>query len=141
MKALIREGMKPEVTGLQMLNAELANLYHQERDTALKLSEEKTIKEAFIKKAGDYTIHKTETGATVYRLQDPLKGCNDNYYLCANCFQNEKISILQPSAKIVTIFNCPYISAYCPACSAEFIMHSAPSESLGSYSTHNFRLK
>ncbi|HDC4533282.1 TPA: hypothetical protein O8T86_004017 [Enterobacter asburiae] len=132
--------LRQKITDLQMLNVELASLYHAEKELVMQLSEEKSKKEKFIQYANNYSIHKTEAGSTVYRFKDALNGSNEPHYICAHCYQNEKISILQPSTKIARIFNHSYINAYCPSCSAEFVMHEVPSHEEMRTTVYEFKL-
>ncbi|WP_454889359.1 hypothetical protein [Serratia quinivorans] len=132
--------LSQKITELQMLNIEIVGLYHAEKKLTMQLSEEKTKKEIFIQNSANYTVHKTETGTTVYRSKEGFGETNESHDLCTYCYQNEKISILQPSPKITTIFNQTYINAFCPGCSSEFVMHKSPSHTTGRMSFDEFRL-
>lgn len=132
--------LRQKITDLLMLNAELASLYHAEKELVMQLNEEKAIKEAFIQNAANYAIYKTEAGSIVYRFKELLNGSHEPHYICAHCYQNQKISILQPSPKITKIFTQDFISAFCTDCGATFIMHKAPCVTMGRLSTDEFRM-
>lgn len=112
-----------KITELQMLNAELSGLYQSEREVAVKLREEKAKIEMFSIQAAEYEIHKTAASSVVYRSNSATNNEIGHYYLCAHCYQNRIISILQPSTD--KLVKAGYFVHYCPACKNEFKMDKA----------------
>lgn len=113
-----------KITELQMLNAELSNLYQSERQVTIKLSEEKAKIERFNAKAADYEIYTSEGGSTVYRSIKPADSTVPHHYLCPHCYSNNEISILQPG--INTTKAAGNYVHYCPLCKNEFRMNKVP---------------
>ncbi|AZT25069.1 TPA: hypothetical protein ACV5ZF_004615 [Salmonella enterica] len=123
--------LREKIIELQLLNAQLAELYHSERQRAIELAEKNYKIEMFTAKASNYELYKTSTGSIVYRTKPTVESNIGHHYLCAQCFEGQKISILQPKPQFTIISNLSFIVAFCPSCSTEFIMHEAPSESSG----------
>ncbi|NXZ86389.1 hypothetical protein HZI30_05490 [Serratia fonticola] len=113
-----------KITELQMLNAELSGLYQAERDIAGQLREEKRKIEMFIVQAENYELHNTEGGSVVYRSKPSTDGVVESHNLCAHCFGDHKISILQPSVE--TIKSMGYFVHQCPRCKNEYRMGKVP---------------
>lgn len=113
-----------KITELQMLNAELSNLYQSERQITVKLTEEKAKIEMFAVKAENYELHTTEGGSTVYRSKKPAGSTVPHHHLCAHCYSNNVISILQPG--ISTTKAAGYYVHYCPQCKNEYRMFKIP---------------
>ena len=113
-----------KITELQMLNAELSNLYQSERQVTVKLREEKAKIEMFAVKAENYELHTTEGGSTVYRSKLSSDEVVKPHCLCANCFSNNVISILQPSTEKAAYAG--FFINYCPQCKNEYRMSKKP---------------
>lgn len=132
--------LREKITELQMYNVELAGLYHAEKQLSMQLADKNAKNELFAQQAQDYAIYKTGAGSVVYRSEHGTDAEVKPHYVCAHCYQNKIISILQPSPKITKVFSQDFISAFCPACSSTFVMHEAPLETMGRLSTNLFRL-
>ena len=113
-----------KITELQMLNSELASLYHAEKQVTMKLTDENTKIQMFAAQSAEYEIHKTAAGSIVYRSKTAADSEIGLYYLCAHCYQNRIISILQPSTK--TYKSGGYLVHCCHQCESEFKMGKAP---------------
>ncbi len=113
-----------KITELQMLNAELSGLYQSEREVAVKLREEKAKIEMFIVKAENYELHTSEGGTTVYRSKATADNDVKPHYLCAHCYSNCVISILQP--RVGKGVYAGYFVHYCPLCKNEYKMSKVP---------------
>lgn len=113
-----------KITELQMLNAELSGLYQAEREVAVKLREEKTKIEMFTRNAQCYELHITTGGSAIYRFDESADPTVPRHCICAHCYQNHKISILQPSTK--TTKSGGFLVHYCPSCKNEYRMGEAP---------------
>ncbi|WP_145484240.1 hypothetical protein [Yersinia aldovae] len=112
--------LNEKITELQMLNAELASLYHAERQVTMKLTDENAKIEMFSAQAAEYEIYRTAASSVVYRSKSATNNEIGHYYLCAHCYQNRIISILQPSTD--KLVKAGYFVHYCPACKNEFKM-------------------
>ncbi|MGV3346394.1 hypothetical protein ACGVWS_11885 [Enterobacteriaceae bacterium LUAb1] len=116
-----------KIIELQMLNAELASLYHAEKQITIKLASENAKIEMFTAQAAEYEIHKTTAGSIVYRSKSPADNEVGCYYLCAHCYQERKISVLQPTGKTVPCSSGDYCQqSFCPSCNTQFVMHKIP---------------
>lgn len=133
--------LREKIIELQLLNSQLSELYHSERQRAIELAEKNSKIEMFATKAVNYMLHKTPAGSMVYRTKPTIEGEVGHHYLCAQCFENQKISILQPKPNFTTIANCNFICTVCPTCSSEIVMHKATSESFGITSFDRFILE
>ncbi|CRL44566.1 hypothetical protein SGGMMB4_01725 [Sodalis glossinidius str. 'morsitans'] len=109
--------LREKITELQMLNAELSGLFHAERQITVELREENTKINMFTTQSSEYEIHKTSGGAIVYILKSTPKGEIPHHYLCAHCYQNRIISILQPTKN-----ESGFHMSYCPECKNEYRM-------------------
>ncbi|MFS1538894.1 MAG: hypothetical protein ACL7BU_09565 [Candidatus Phlomobacter fragariae] len=89
--------LREKITDLQMLNAELASLYHAEKQITMELTNENAKIEIFANQSGNYEIHKSPAGSIVYRSKLSANDEVNLHYLCAHCYQNRVISILQPT--------------------------------------------
>ncbi|BCU90728.1 Uncharacterised protein [Yersinia pseudotuberculosis] len=119
--------LREKITDLQMLNAELAGLYHAEKQVTMKLADENTKIEMFASQAAEYEVHKTAAGSIVYRSKSPANDQVGHYYLCATCYQKREISILQPTGKVRTDALNNYCKQdFCPACETTYLMHNIP---------------
>ncbi|MBC0853850.1 hypothetical protein [Pantoea stewartii] len=116
--------LSEKITDLQMLNAELSGLYQSEREVTVKLREENAKIEMFAVKSENYELHTTEGGSTVYRSKTSSDEVVNPHYLCAHCYSNKIISILQPST--VTIQSAGFYVHYCPQCKNEFRINPVP---------------
>lgn len=116
--------LSEKITELQMLNAELSGLYQAERDITGQLREENGKIKMFIVQAENYELHKTEGGSVVYRPKSSSNDVIESHDLCAHCFGDHKISILQPSVK--TIKSMGFSVHQCPQCKNEYRMNKAP---------------
>lgn len=117
--------LSEKITALQMLNAELSGLYQSEREVTVNLREEKAKIEMFAVKAENYDLHTTEGGSTVYRSKLTSDEVVKPHYLCAHCYSNKIISILQPGVQRTTAGG--FFIHYCPQCKNEFKMTKTPS--------------
>ncbi|WP_426607469.1 hypothetical protein [Pantoea anthophila] len=116
--------LSEKITELQILNAELSGLYQSEREVAVKLREEKAKIEMFAVKADNYELYTTEGGSTVYRSKKPADSTVPHHHLCAHCYNNSVISILQPG--ISTTKAAGFWVHYCPQCKNEYRMTKIP---------------
>ncbi|HDH8632103.1 TPA: hypothetical protein PJM10_003947 [Escherichia coli] len=112
------------ITDLQMLNAELSGLYQAEKEIAMKLRDENRKIKMFVVQAENYELHTTEGGSVVYRPKSHSYPSIQQHNLCAHCFGEHKISILQPST--VTIKSNGFFVHSCPRCKNEYRMYRAP---------------
>ena len=81
------------VTSLQL---DLRTLQFNHRDLEEKIRHY----EQFDVEKDQYSLHQFATGAVVYRPKQPatkVDGDSFYYYLCANCYEQSKKSILQPA--------------------------------------------
>ena len=125
--ALVKEAagnLSSKITELQMLNVELSGLYQAASNNEMKLRDENNKIKMFIMHAENYDLHTTEGGSTVYRAKESADGVIAPHNLCAHCFQNQVISILQPST--VTVKSGGYFVHYCPQCKNEYRMTKVP---------------
>lgn len=113
--------LSEKITELQMLNAEISGLYQAERDVTIQLRDEKSKIEMFIVQAENYELHTTEGGSVVYRSKPSHDGDVQPHNLCAHCFGDHKISILQPSVARATASG--FFVHYCPQCTNEYKIH------------------
>lgn len=116
--------LSEKITDLQLLNAELSGRYQAERETAVKLREEKAKIEAFAVNAENYDIFTMEGGSVVYRSKKTSESSAPHHYLCAHCYQEQTISILQPSTEKYR--SAGFFVSYCPRCKNEFRMGKVP---------------
>ncbi|MDN0088375.1 hypothetical protein QVN42_13475 [Yersinia nurmii] len=116
--------LSEKITELQMLNAELSGLYQAERYITGQLREENNKIEMFIVQADSYELHKTEGGSVVYRPKSSPDDVIEPHYLCAHCFGDHQISILQPSIQTVKSNN--FFVHQCPRCQNEYRMNKVP---------------
>lgn len=126
-ESLIREAageLSENITELQMLNAELSGLYQAERQVTMELREQKKKIEMFAVMGSNYELHTTDGGSTVYRLK---KTDNENFqyhYLCAHCYSESRIAILQPKPERSQ--HAGFFIHYCPQCKNEYRMQKVP---------------
>lgn len=109
------------VTSLQL---DLRTLQFNHRDLEEKIRHY----EQFDVEKDQYSIHQFATGAVVYRPIQPVTNADGDpfyYYLCANCYNQSKKSILQPAEVIDN-----YRTLKCHSCSSvilyEYIEWSGP---------------
>ncbi|ELV7528449.1 hypothetical protein QMU90_002311 [Edwardsiella ictaluri] len=107
------------ITELQTLNAELSGLYQAERNITVNLRDENRKIKMFVMQSENYELYTTEGGSVVYRPKPSSDAVVNPHYLCANCFREQKISILQPVTKSKVM---GYSCHYCPRCKNEFLM-------------------
>lgn len=112
------------ITELQMLNAELSGLYQAEKDVAMKLRDKNRKIEMFAVQSENYELHTTEGGSVVYRSKPATDAIINAHYLCAHCFGEYQISILQPSVE--TIKSMGFFVHRCPRCKNEYRMDKVP---------------
>lgn len=65
-----------------------------------------------------------EGGSVVYRSKNPAESSAPHHYLCAHCYQEQTISILQPSTERNR--SAGFFVSYCPRCKNEFRMGKVP---------------
>ena len=116
--------LSEKITDLQLLNAELSGLYQTEREAVVKLKDEKAKIEAFAVNAENYDIFTMEGGSVVYRSKNLAESSTPHHYLCAHCYQEQTISILQPSTERNR--SAGFFVSYCPRCKNEFRMEKVP---------------
>nr|DAY14078.1 MAG TPA: putative zinc-ribbon domain protein [Caudoviricetes sp.] len=79
-----------------LLQLDLRTLQFNHRDLEEKIRHY----EQFDVEKDQYSLHQFATGAVVYRPKQPatkVDGDSFYYYLCANCYEQSKKSILQPA--------------------------------------------
>jgi len=116
--------LSAKITDLQLLNAEVSGLLQAERQITMELKAEKAKIEMFTVKSVNYDLYTTEGGATVYRSKKGPDMPVTYHYLCAHCYDNYKISILQP--RVDHLRSHGFFVHYCPECKNEFMMNKAP---------------
>lgn len=114
-----------KITELQMLNAELANLFQAEKRLTIQLRKEKEKGDLFITQSEKYEIVVTDGGSTVYRSKKSADTNNPFHHLCAHCYGNSIISILQPDTE--KHMNAGFFIHCCPFCKQKFRMNAVPS--------------
>ncbi|SUZ34091.1 hypothetical protein ROE7235_03873 [Roseibaca ekhonensis] len=93
---------------LQVANAKLANADLKLQLTALK--DELHEAQVFKSDLDRYTLWETQTGAIVYRLEKAIQDGEPIHYLCTNCIESKRKSILQGTKH----------HRSCPCCKAGF---------------------
>jgi len=86
----------------------------EEKDS---LKKELMNRENWDAEASKYTLIEIDRGVSVYALKPEYKSTATPHWLCPNCYQNRKPSILQrgeSKTKHHYVFRCPY-----PSCSLE----------------------
>ncbi|HDL6959159.1 TPA: hypothetical protein PXM37_002758 [Yersinia enterocolitica] len=113
--------LRDRLSTLQMQNINLEELINSYREKVVKLEKEKADRDSFDSKSKSYVPHKMESGTFTYISKFPVEDDIPEHYLCANCYQDSVISILQPRGR-----NSSFFESYCPKCSAEFHMNRVP---------------
>lgn len=113
--------LRDRLSTLQMQNINLEELINSYREKVVKLEKEKANRDGFESKSKNYVPYKMESGTFTYISKFPVEDDIPEHYLCANCYQDSIISILQPRGR-----NGLYFESYCPKCSAEFHMNKVP---------------
>jgi hypothetical protein len=125
--ALVKEAagnLSEKITELQMLNAELSGLYQSSRDIEVQLRDENNKIKMFVMQAENYELYTTAGNSIVYRPKPSSDEVVNSHYLCAHCFGEYKISILQPSIQTVKSNN--FFVHQCPRCKNEYRMDKVP---------------
>lgn len=70
----------------------------------------------------DYDMQATASGSIVYAIKPEAQGTKPPHYICANCYENRKRSILQmmPRSHIHASAGIP-AKYQCPACKSEIV--------------------
>lgn len=80
--------------------------------------------ENFKTQAEGYGLHKTEGGTLVYSKQVIVDDTELMVHACPHCFQQKKISMLQPGTE--KSVKGSYWVHFCPSCNSEFKMDKTP---------------
>lgn len=83
--------------------------------------------ENFTAQSEGYVLHKMEGGTLVYLKQAIVDGAELMVHACPHCFQQKKISILQPSTEKSA--KGSYWIHFCPSCKSDFKMDKTPAAS------------
>lgn len=89
---------------LQVANAQMANAELKLQLTALQ--DELRQAQALKSDLDRYELWETPTGAVVHRLKEAMNNGEPLHYLCPNCVQEKRKSILQGHASYRTCPNC-----------------------------------
>jgi rubrerythrin len=92
-----------QVADTKLANAELKTMLQN-------LQEELAAHQAFKSDLERYSLWETPVGSIVYRLRDSAKGEDPMHYLCPNCIEDKRKSILQGHEH----------NRRCPSCSTLF---------------------
>lgn len=80
--------------------------------------------EDFKTESEGYELHQTESGSLVYSKQVAVNGSQITVNACPSCYQQRKISMLQPGVERAAKGYC--FVHFCPSCNAEFKMNKIP---------------
>ena len=80
--------------------------------------------EDFKTESAGFELHKTEAGSLVYSKQYDVNQTQMTVNACPSCYQQQKISMLQPGVDKVVKGN--YWIHFCPSCKAEYKMDKTP---------------
>lgn len=114
--------LREKITDLQMLNSELASLYHAEEQITMKLTDENAKIKMFASQSAHYEMHKTPAGSIVYRSKLSASDEVNLHYLCAHCYQNRVISILQPTGGKTNYNGKIFSTSICHSCDSHYLM-------------------
>jgi DNA-directed RNA polymerase subunit RPC12/RpoP len=108
----------------------------------MKLSDENAKIQMFVTQSAEYEIHETAAGSIVYRSKPSADGKISTYYLCANCYQQRIISILQPTGRQEwgSLAGAHVSVSQCPQCRADILMHKIPYDNYDMKKTGAFKL-
>ncbi|MFS1583706.1 MAG: hypothetical protein ACL7AY_13725 [Candidatus Arsenophonus phytopathogenicus] len=90
--------LREKITDLQMLNSQLAS------------------------QSANYEMHKTPAGSIVYRSKLSANDEVNLHYLCAHCYQNRVISILQPTGGKTNYNGKIFSTSICHSCDSNYLM-------------------
>jgi hypothetical protein len=83
--------------------------------------------EDFKSQAEGYILHQTDAGSLVYSKQIGVNDSQITVNACPHCFQQKKISILQPGTE--RSIKGSYWIHFCPSCKSDFKMDKTPAAS------------
>lgn len=99
-------------------NLRLIDLLTASKEQIAELEQEIQNDIDFKTSAEAYTMYTLESGTFTYINKKAIDGSERARYLCANCYEERIISILQPKG----IFGA-YFQSFCPFCKNEYIMN------------------
>lgn len=91
------------------------------KDRIIELEKEKERYEKWESEKLNYMMAKTDAGSIVYKFNSPDSCHGETHYLCANCYDSGKKSVLQPIGSAN-----PYFQSYCPQCKNKLLMDKLP---------------
>lgn len=116
--------LRNKLQDIQMENLKLTDLIFSLKAQIAELEQQIKNQSDFVTKASAYTPHTLESGTFTYIVNSTSGSVNEARYLCANCYENSVISVLQPNP--TNPFHRGYFISYCPKCRSEFRMHKTP---------------
>lgn len=116
--------LQRKLQDIQLDNLKLIDLVYEYKSRVDELTEEVDKKVSFGSKAEHYSPRTLESGTFTYINNSHIDKCDKPHYLCASCYGQAVISVLQPNAN--NPFNRGYFIYYCPRCSSEFRMYKTP---------------
>ncbi|POZ14086.1 MULTISPECIES: hypothetical protein [Lelliottia] len=116
--------MISKLTSVQRECMSLVELARSFQDENVTLKAKIAEFENFKADSEGYTLNKTEAGTLVYTVNKLINGEQVAVNACPHCFQQKKISILQPGVdKAVKGY---HLIHFCPSCRTEFKMGKVP---------------
>lgn len=122
LKDLVRGDAKAQVAALYdvILSAQTSALEANIKQSSMierirELEEELTRIKAWEETKQRYQLHEPSPGTFVYALKELHKGAEPPHWICTNCYEDGKPSILQ--LKTAGVINDHYL---CPHCKTEF---------------------
>ncbi|EMY0058027.1 hypothetical protein AAIB98_004223 [Providencia rettgeri] len=109
--------LQRKLQDIQMDNLQLIDLVYSYKTQVDELTQRIDEKIAFKGKVEGYSPHTLKSGTFTYINDPAVNEGNDPHYLCANCYQQEIVSILQPCG-----IESRHFQSYCPHCNNKYLM-------------------
>ncbi|WP_273803588.1 hypothetical protein [Providencia rettgeri] len=109
--------LQRKLQDIQMDNLKLIDLVYSYKTQVDELTQRIDEKIAFKGKVEGYSPHTLKSGTFTYINDSAVNESNDPHYLCANCYQKEIVSILQPCG-----IESRHFQSYCPHCNNKYLM-------------------
>lgn len=124
--------LQRKLQDIQMDNLKLIDLVYSYKAQVNELNQKVNEKVSFETKIEAYSPYTFESGTFTYINNSAIDGNDKPHYLCANCYEQSIVSILQPNATNPTYGG--YFVYYCPKCSCDYRMnHTPPIEGFAIY--------
>ncbi|HDS3819546.1 hypothetical protein AB7X32_19200 [Morganella morganii] len=103
--------LQRKLQDIQMDNLKLIDLVYESKARVTELEQEINNKVSFERKVESYSPHTFESGTFSYINNSAIDGSEPPRYLCASCYEQSVVSILQP-CKGTSV----YLHSFCPHC-------------------------